>query len=76
MERPGRRIGIQTWVGAETPFTQSYENHFVELGPVKQAVRATAPGIVIAEARFSAVRWSEVSFIINGSVHKDCTGPP
>ncbi|MCI0150322.1 helix-turn-helix transcriptional regulator [Paraburkholderia sediminicola] len=44
---------MQTWLGAETPYTQSYENHFVELDPVMQAVRATAPGTVIAEGAIS-----------------------
>ncbi|MGF6959426.1 hypothetical protein [Paraburkholderia youngii] len=53
LECPGRRIEMQTWVGAETSFTQSYENHFVEVDPVMQAVRATASGTVIVEGAIS-----------------------
>jgi DNA-binding CsgD family transcriptional regulator len=62
LERPGRRIEMQTWVGAETPFIQSYEDHFVEVDPVMQAVRATAPGTVIAEGAISGSTLEQSEF--------------
>jgi len=49
LDNPGRGVEMLTWVGTDASFTHSYDDHFAELDPVMQAVRATVPGTVVTD---------------------------
>jgi DNA-binding CsgD family transcriptional regulator/PAS domain-containing protein len=53
LENSGPRVEMLAWLGAEASFTRAYEDHFVELDPVMQVVRATVPGTVVTEGAVS-----------------------
>src|ERR1700694_2493347 len=42
-----------TWAGAEASDISAYEEHFSELDPVVQAIRATVPGTVVTDSAVS-----------------------